>query len=517
VDPLYAIDDPLMLPDLTPAASRALNVAQLVAARDGSIESRPGDLLFGLLQEEEGRAAALVAGTGCDLAALRTALGCESNCEFTASAGLVLHADSQIILDAAVDLAAEWTGMHTVGSDALLTALLRHDAACRGLLERHGLKMDKLIALLPAAKPPLLVDESLFLDEPTERIDLARILDASANRAREALRVVEDYCRFSLDDAFLSSETKQIRHDLAEALADVPASLLLAARETQRDVGTRIGTASEQNRHSAKAVVQANLKRLQEALRSLEEHGKILNPRLGGSMEQLRYRTYTLERSILLGADAREKLADAKLYVLLTGSLCAASLDWTIQEAAAGGATMYQLREKTLDDRTLLERARNVRRWTRQASAIFIVNDRPDIARLAEADGVHLGQNDMPIKEARRIFGPDAIIGVSTHDIDQLRQAIRDGASYVGVGPTFPSNTKDFAEFAGLEFVRQATAETSLPMFVIGGVNEQTIGDAVLAGARRVAVSHAVCRAEDPRAAAAALVGALGSGQSPER
>jgi thiamine-phosphate pyrophosphorylase len=248
---------------------------------------------------------------------------------------------------------------------------------------------------------------------------------------------------------------------------------------------------------------------LQEALRSLEEHGKIVAPRVGASLERLRYRTYTLERCLLLGTDARERLAEAKLYVLLTGALCTASLDWTIQEAAAGGARMFQLREKDLDDRALLERARNVRKWTTKAGALFIVNDRPDIARLADADGVHLGQEDMPVHEARRILGTDKLIGVSTHDIDQLRTAIRDGASYVGIGPTFPSETKEFTEFAGLDFVRQAAAETSLPAFVLGGVNANTIGAAVAAGAKRVAVSQAVCKADDPRVAAAALLKAL--------
>src|SRR5262249_6328163 len=161
----------------------------------------------------------------------------------------------------------------------------------------------------------------------------------------------------------------------------------------------------------------ANLKRLQEALRSLEEHGKLWDLRIGSALERLRYRAYTLERSALLRGVARDRLADVRLYVLLTGSLCTASLDWTIQEAAAGGARMFQLREKQLDDRSLLELARKVRRWTRQAGALFIMNDRPDIARLAEADGVHLGQDDMPVKDARRIIGPDAIIGVSTHNL----------------------------------------------------------------------------------------------------
>src|SRR5206468_6231988 len=145
-----------------------------------------------------------------------------------------------------------------------------------------------------------------------------------------------------------------------------------------------------------------------------------------------------LERALLVGGTAREQLAKCAIQVLLTGSLCAAALDWTIAEAAAAGADMIQLREKKLSDRELLERARNVRRWTRKAGVLFIVNDRPDIARLVEADGVHLGQDDMPVREARRLLGLEAIIGVSTHSVEQVREAVLDGATYLGVGPTFP-------------------------------------------------------------------------------
>src|SRR5262249_18358510 len=175
------------------------------------------------------------------------------------------------------------------------------------------------------------------------------------------------------------------------------------------------------------------------------------------------------------------------------------------------GAQVIQLREKSLPDRALLERARQVRRWTRKAGVLFILNDRPDLARLAEADGVHLGQDDMPVKEARRIVGPAALIGVSPHDLAQVRRAVLDGASYLGVGPTFPSATKEFAAFPGLDFVRQATGATSLAAFVLGGVTPETVGAAVSAGARRVAVSQAVCGADDPRAVAAELRRVLGA------
>jgi thiamine-phosphate pyrophosphorylase len=195
--------------------------------------------------------------------------------------------------------------------------------------------------------------------------------------------------------------------------------------------------------------------------------------------------------------------------VLATGSACAASLRWTVEEAIAGGADMIQLREKALPDCALLERARQVRAWTRQGGALFIMNDRPDVARLVEADGVHLGQDDLPVKEARRIVGPEALIGVSTHDLDQLQRAILDGADYVGVGPTFSSRTKDFSELKGITWVRQASEASTLPAFVIGGIQLETVDEAVAAGARRVAVSQAICQADDPRAVAAALRQAL--------
>jgi thiamine-phosphate pyrophosphorylase len=496
----------------TPAVTRAFQAAQQEARCRGAADVGPEHLLHGLLAEEEGRAAILLADGGTDLARLRQALADRpaAGPPSPAEAALPFGPGTRSALDAARELAHD----RDVGSDAVLLALLRADAGLRDLLASCGLAFPRLeAAVVAAAGPAPELDEPLALLEPTERVDLARILDAAANRAREALRVVEDYCRFVLNDALLSRETKGLRHDLAEALERFgpPADAALRSRDTAGDVGTAIATEGEMRRHSPLAVAQANLKRLQEALRSLEEFGKVHRPDLGRAVEPLRYRSYTLEKAVVLGTGARERLAEARLYVLMSGRTCAAALDWTIAEAAAGGADVIQLREKHLGDRALLERARNVRRWTRQAGVLFVVNDRPDVARLAEADGVHLGQDDLPVREARRILGPEALVGVSTHDVEQLRRAVIDGASYVGVGPTFASETKAFEEFPGLEFVRQAAAETALPAFVLGGINRETIGAAVEAGARRVAVSAAVCQADDPREAAAELRRALGA------
>lgn len=501
-----------MIPELTPAVARAVAAAQARALAAGAAEVGPLHLLQGLLEEEEGRVAVLLAGAGLTAAESARLRADRPAAETPDASAVPLGDQARQAFRRARQLARELSGERTIASEALLLALLHVDLELRAFLEPLGLRADDLEAeVLRSREPPLRLEEPLEVFDPTERVDAARVLDAAANRAREGLRVVEDYCRFVLDDALLTGETKRLRHDVTAALAEVAPGLLLAARETERDVGTGLSTAAEQERSSLADVVRANLKRLQEAFRTLEEFGKFYDERLGQTLGQLRYRGYTLERVILLGAEARQRLEEVRLCVLLSGDQCVCGLETTVREAAAGGAGMIQLREKGLPDRELLGRARQVRHWTRETGVLFIVNDRPDIARLAEADGVHLGQDDLPVREARRILGPEALIGVSTHDGGQLRQAVLDGASYVGVGPVFPSGTKDFAQLAGLDFVRQA-AETALPAFAIGGVNRETLPDAVAAGARRVAVSQAIAASEDPRASTTELFRILQGG-----
>ncbi|MFO0926255.1 MAG: thiamine phosphate synthase [Gemmataceae bacterium] len=423
---------------------------------------------------------------------------------------LPLSADVDRALSDARALSFDLTGERLISTEATFLAVLQADPALATALAGFGLDLTRLEGLYQQGQmPPVTLESPLELADLTERIDIARILDASFNRAREALRVIEDYCRFGLDDAFLSSQLKTLRHDLTAAIEEHAPPELLVARETQADVGTALSTDSERERGSLAEVVQANLKRLQEALRSLEEFAKVTRPLLAERVESMRYRAYTLERALLLGRSARTVLQDARLYVLLSRRTCAAALDWTIAEAAAGGAAVVQLREKTLPDSELVALARAVRGWTRRAGVLFLVNDRPDIARLAEADGVHLGQDDLSVKDARRILGPDALIGVSTHSVEQMRQAVLDGASYVGVGPVFASRTKTFDGFAGLEFVRAAAAETTLPAFAIGGITPDNVSEVVEAGLRRVAVSSTIAEADDPQRVARQLVAAL--------
>lgn len=493
----------------TPAVDRALNLAQALASTAGVEEVCPVHLAHGLLAEGEGQAAALAIASGLAWAAYRRGVP-DFPADGIPDGPLPLSGVTQTILRDARELAFEFAGDRTVAGDCLLLALVRGCAEVAQSLEPFGFQVDRLNAYIEANRaPPLDLDEPLRLGENTEQVDLARIIDANANRAREGLRVTEDYCRFVLDDAFLCRELKTLRHELTALLSAIPSGALFAGRETLRDVGTAVTTETEYKRYSLLDVAQANLKRLQEALRVLEEFGKVQGPEIGAGCERLRYRCYTLERAIVLGTTARKRLHEARLYVLLGAGQCVASLEWTVRQAVSGGAQIVQLREKSLPDNVLLDRARQVRGLTRELGVLFIVNDRPDIAQLSEADGVHLGQEDLPVKEARRILGPDTLIGVSTHDISQVRKAVLDGASYLGVGPTFPSLTKHFSETAGLEFVRAAHAETTLPMYALGGIDLRTIGAAVSAGARRVAVSHAIAGADDPRAIAYQLICAL--------
>jgi thiamine-phosphate pyrophosphorylase len=495
----------------SPGVERAVEAARAWAKRLGSPHLRLPDLLLGLLEEEEGHPASLAERLGLALADLRQTFA-------TVPLGLFPPAPP---LDQLFQAARDWSIAHRADpgfmTDALLVAVLRADPSFGQFAARSGLDADRLAPLLVRGESPFADPGdpavSFDLTGSSGDTDVARVLDVNLNRSREALRVLEDYCRFVLNDRLPTGQVKELRHGLAAAAVGIPDRLLLASRDTLQDVGTSISAPGEYERQSPAQVAQVNLKRLQESLRSLEEYGKVLGPETGRQVEALRYRVYTLERAIGLGSHARAKLAASRLYLLLTGSQCAASLDWVIEQAAAGGADVVQLREKVLPDRELVERAREVRRWTRAANLLFIVNDRPDVARLVDADGVHLGQDDLSVRDARRILGPAAIIGVSTHTLEQVRHAVLDGADYIGVGPTFPSTTKEFAVFPGLDFVRSAAAETSLPAFALGGIGPDNVGQVVAAGLRRVAVSAAIARADAPQQVARILRTALDPGK----
>ncbi len=191
---------------------------------------------------------------------------------------------------------------------------------------------------------------------------------------------------------------------------------------------------------------------------------------------------------------------DSRLY-LITGAR--PDLESFLEAAVRGGVDIVQIREKKLADGELLAALHQAREVTRRLGVPLVVNDRPDLARLVEADYVHVGQDDLPV-EAARAFGVD--VGQSTHAPPELDAT---EADYAGVGPVFETPTKEGRPAAGLEYVRYAAAHARLPWFAIGGIDDSTVGDVVAAGARRVAVVRAIGDSEDPERAAAALRRAL--------
>lgn len=399
------------------------------------------------------------------------------------------------------DLSATLRADPTVTTEFLFLALVEAAEMQDGGFASLGASLGRMADLFITEAPPApAAIESFSVESPADVAATNRILDASLNRARESFRVLDDYARFALNDRVLTKELKSLRHRLVAAVAAVPGLALLASRDTPGDVGTTVTAGKEYVRTSPRETASVNAKRLQEALRSVEEYGKPFGERFAKEIEAIRYATYSVESTLFGGTALREKLTLARLYVLLTGSQCSASLDWTIREAVSGGAQLFQLREKQLNDRDLLDRARLVRRVTRETGTLFIMNDRPDLARLADADGVHLGQDDLPVSAARAIQGADRLVGVSTHDGAQLRRAVLDGADYLGIGPVFPSSTKSFQAFPGLTFVREAARATALPCFALGGITPINAEEIVATGVSRVAVAAAVTTAEDPAA-----------------
>ena len=333
---------------------------------------------------------------------------------------------------------------------------------------------------------------------------ILRLIDANANRAREALRVLEDYARFVLDDHELSAALKGIRHEFATILRGTLAEAI-AHRDTSGDVGTGIKTQNELQRADIGEVVTAAGKRLGEALRAIEEYLKTVSPADAARIEQLRYRFYDVEHRLARTLCRTKRFADVRLYVLITEKCCRRPWLEAAELALLGGADCLQLREKELEGRELLHRARQLVDLCRRHERLCIINDRADIAILSDADGVHVGQEDLPAAEVRKLVGPDKIIGVSTHRIEQATRARLDGADYIGVGPTFRSATKPRDFVAGLEYCRAVANQVDIPAVAIAGITTANVDEVLAAGIRAVAVTAAVLDTDDPRAAAEAL------------
>ena len=335
--------------------------------------------------------------------------------------------------------------------------------------------------------------------------EIHRILDANFNRAREALRVAEDCGRFALNDPAITAMAKDLRSDLRDMLTAMPVEEMITSRDTPGDIGTEITSPSEPRRSGLPEVAVAACKRLSEALRTIEEYSKIIAPDQTLQIERMRYNAYTLEQRLTGRLMVSDRIAEAKLYVLISSQFCPRSLRDGARAVLAGGADIIQLREKEVSDDVHLAYAAELRELTDEMGKLFIVNDRPDIAAIVGADGVHLGQHDLPIGEARRLLRPGAVVGRSTHSIAQARAAVNEGADYVSIGPMFETATKDAGAPLGPNLLKDICRQIAVPVVPIGGITAENVGQLLDAGARRAAVCSAVWGHDNPRQAVTAI------------
>lgn len=346
--------------------------------------------------------------------------------------------------------------------------------------------------------------------EADANLRVARLIDANLDRAREGLRVIEDWCRFGLDRDDLVVPLKDWRQRLGQQHHD----RYRRARSTATDVAAGLGHPAQASRSTAQAIVKANASRVQEALRVLEEFGRNLDPDLASISAEIRYGLYDLEVRILeaCGRQHRQERLEAAKLCLITDPDRDNNLERLLQGVEAAlmaGVSLVQYRRKQGNDQQRLLEARALKALCCRFEALFIINDRIDLALLVDADGVHLGQDDLPLSEARQLLGPERLLGRSTHRLEHLLAAQQEGADYLGVGPVFATATKPDRSPAGLSWVTEASRHAVVPWFAIGGIDAETIPSVRAAGAQRVAVVSAIMGSNDPEEASRTLLQTL--------
>lgn len=330
-----------------------------------------------------------------------------------------------------------------------------------------------------------------------------RIIDANFNRAREALRVMEEYCRFGLNNSALSGASKQCRHRLCQSLKSIDPKELLLNRDTEGDVGRDLKVEDQLQRRSLQDCFTAAAKRASEALRALAESTQAIDPDISAVMEKLRFKVYALEKKAILLSCAKHKFQSVRLYVIINAT---AQTDKTkllnlARTCIKYGADCLQLRAKGLCDSSLLNLAKEFTLLCKELEAISIINDRADIAVLSEADGVHLGQNEIPVSYARQLAKRPLIVGASTHNLDELQFAIDSGCDYAGIGPAFASPTKPDLNVSGIEYIKQAIPildQAGIFHVAIGGINPQNLASLLDIRTKAVAVSSTVTNSANP-------------------
>ena len=336
---------------------------------------------------------------------------------------------------------------------------------------------------------------------------MLRLIDVNLNRISEGLRLLEDIARFLLDDAALSAALKSLRHELLSMHSSFQKELL-SARDSAEDVAAF--AEEDMRRSNIPDIVTANARRVAESLRVLEEFYKLpqsfttldLDPE---RLKKARFTIYELERA-LMGKVLRHYKRIEGLYVIIDPeALGEGDVGDVCRQVIRGGAKAIQLRDKKQSKAEVLAEAQELKQVCSEYDIPFIVNDYLDIALACAADGLHLGQGDLPISISRNLLPIDRILGCSTTTVEEALKAESEGADYIAVGSIYPTPSKAGAIVVGLERLCQIRGAVSIPIVAIGGIDVENAPEVVEAGADAIAVIGAILGAEDVEGAARRL------------
>ena len=328
-----------------------------------------------------------------------------------------------------------------------------------------------------------------------EDLRIFQIIDANLDRAREGLRVLEDWARFALGENEFVIRTKNFRQILGKHHLEV----YKQSRNYIEDQSKGITHFEQTNRKTPEQIISSNSARIQEALRVIEEFSRLHNNELSKIASEIRYEVYTLELE-LLRLNKHKKLEDIvsknDLYVITDQR---ENLLGVIEDILIAGVKLIQFRFKKGTDKDHLEQAIKIKNLCKKYNSLLIINDRIDIALAINADGIHLGQDDVDLKTARRLLGDSKIIGISANNELDISNALRDGCDYIGIGPVFETKTKQNKKPLGIKKIKRLTKDLNIPWFAIGGINTNNISYLKKSGFKKVALVSQLMNAEDPK------------------
>ncbi len=344
------------------------------------------------------------------------------------------------------------------------------------------------------------------MKEPSR--ETLRIIDANQNRTGEGLRVLEEFARLSLNDKSLTRQLKDMRHAL---LTNSPKleERLIAARDAAGDVGQDMKAPRQEQELSQTESIVANARRVQESLRVLEEVARAAAMPLDtDAYKAARFSLYDIEKQLLTLFLRRDKVARlAGLYVIIdTEFLRGRDPEVLTEQALKGGTSTIQLRAKELNVRAFLSMAEKIKNVCDHRGAPFIVNDSLEVTLAVDADGLHVGQDDLPVSTARCLLPVNKILGASVRTVEEAVRARSDGADYLGAGSMFTTDTKTSAEVVGPGRLAEMKKAVDLPIVAIGGINKGNIAEVIRNGAIGAAVISAVLGAADVESATRELV-----------